>query len=152
MLDPSLILKCLFFNLFFYLILMLLLLSCCCCFPAVAPRIFFFQSLVFLRQQFVRYSQVEVALYYLYLIEVLTDRLKVYTIHTECQSYRFNLIKSTLCTTLTFLLLQFVFAFVCVCDWCECVYKCVWYHNTFLVHLSLGNEVVLYWIVSDFQF
>ena len=33
---------------------------------------------------------------------------------------------------------------MCVCDWCECVYERAWYHNTLLVHLSLGNEVVLY--------
>ena len=24
------------------------------------------------------------------------------------------------------------------------MYECAWYHNTFLVHLSLGNKVVLY--------
>ena len=36
---------------------------------------------------------------------------------------------------------------VCVCDWCECVYECAWYHKTFLVHLSLGNQVVSYCIV-----
>ena len=34
-----------------------------------------------------------------------------------------------------------------LCDWCECVYECAWYHNTFLVHLSLGDKVVLYCIV-----
>ena len=69
-------------------------------------------------------------------MEVLTDRLKVYTIHAGCQSYLFNLIRSFLCITLTFLLLQFF----CVCE-------CALYHNTLLVHLSLGNKVVLYGIV-----
>ena len=28
-----------------------------------------------------------------------------------------------------------------------CVYECAWYHNTFLVRLSLGSKAVLYCIV-----
>ena len=77
------------------------------------------------------------------LIEVLTDGLKVHTINAGCKSDLSNLIRSTLCTTLTSLLLQFV-----LCDWCECVYECAWYHNTFRVNLSLGNKVALYCIVN----
>ena len=34
-------------------------------------------------------------------------------------------------------------SYLCVCDWCECVYECACYHNTFHVHLSPGNIVVL---------
>ena len=32
-----------------------------------------------------------------------------------------------------------------MCDWCECVLECAWYHNTFLVHLSLASKAVLYY-------
>ena len=39
-----------------------------------------------------------------------------------------------------------MFCFV-VCVSGVSVYECAWYHNTFLVHLSLGNKVVLYCIV-----
>ena len=35
------------------------------------------------------------------------------------------------------------YVFFFLCDWCECVYECALCHNTILVHLSLGNKVVL---------
>ena len=38
---------------------------------------------------------------------------------------------------------------VVLCDWCECMYECAWYHNTFSVHLSLGNKGVLYCILGS---
>ena len=34
-------------------------------------------------------------------------------------------------------------------DWCECVGECARHHDIFLVHLSLGNKVVLYCIVMN---
>ena len=40
-----------------------------------------------------------------------------------------------------------VFCCCFLCDWCECVYECAWYHNTFLVYLSFGNKVVLYCVL-----
>ena len=69
-------------------------------------------------------------------------RRKVYTLHAGYWSYLFNLIRSTLCTTLTFLLLYFLFFILC-----KCVPMSVLGTIRFLVHFSLGNKVELYCIV-----
>ena len=47
---------------------------------------------------------INVSLKCLHFIDVLTDRLKVYTKHPGCWSYLFNFISGTFCTTFMFLL------------------------------------------------
>ena len=60
----------------------------------------------------------------------------------------FNLLSLTLHTTLMLFAFVVIFSFY---DGCECVGECTWHHETFLVHLSLGNRVVKLHAVNKFD-
>ena len=103
--------------LFFHLILMLFL-----CFPScsnVEEMFVLLLSLLFLWQEFAWYSHLDAVLKCLPLIDVLTDRLKAYTIHTGCWSCQFNLISFTshYFNVFTVVAIFFILWLMSMCEW-----------------------------------